>query len=175
MLKNAPISLPMALLALLAVTGTAPAISSAMAEDSPFSISGEIKVTKVVDGDSLRSGPLKIRLHGIDAPERKQTCRTAGGVEWPCGTAATDTMKTIIGTTPQLACTLIDVDRYGRLVMRCRADGADIAETLVAEGLALAYRRFSEDYVAAERAAERAKRGMWQGRFETPWDWRRQN
>lgn len=171
MLKNAPILLLMALLALLAVTSTVPA----MAEDSPFSISGEIKVTKVVDGDSLRSGPLKIRLHGIDAPERKQKCRTAGGEEWPCGTAATNAMKKIIGTTAQLACTLLDVDRYGRLVMRCRADGTDIAETLVAEGLALAYRRYSANYVAAEEAAERAMRGLWQGRFEAPWDWRRKN
>ncbi|HZA65683.1 MAG TPA: hypothetical protein VE592_01970 [Geminicoccaceae bacterium] len=42
-----------------------------------------------------------------------------------------------------------------------------------AQGLALAYRRYSRDYVAAEDEARVAGRGMWAGTFEPPWDWRR--
>jgi endonuclease YncB( thermonuclease family) len=49
----------------------------------------------------------------------------------------------------------------------------DINEWLVAQGLALAYRRYSHDYVAAEDEARAAGRGMWGGTFEPPWEWRR--
>ena len=94
------------------------ALNPVAASDRPFSLQGEINVTKVSDGDSLRSGPLKIRLHGIDAPELKQTCTDNSGASWPCGRAARDAMAEIATTTP-LRCVLMDVDRYGRLIMRC--------------------------------------------------------
>jgi endonuclease YncB( thermonuclease family) len=48
----------------------------------------------------------------------------------------------------------------------------DINERLVAQGLALAYRRYSLDYVAAQDKAREARRGMWAGTFEPPWEWR---
>ena len=44
---------------------------------------------------------------------------------------------------------------------------------MVAQGWALAYRRFSDDYVAQEGKAKEARLGMWQGKFVVPWDWRR--
>ena len=163
------------LLILLILWLAMPAMMPARADQAPFALSGEVKVTKVVDGDSLRSGRLKIRLHGIDAPERKQTCMTATGTAWPCGSAATDAIGEMVASAPRLSCALVDVDRYGRLVMRCHAGDVDIAEQLVAQGLAMAYRRYSTDYVAAEDAASRDRRGMWQGQFEAPWDWRRTN
>ena len=67
-------------------------IQPVAAAEQPFSIQGELSVTRVSDGDSLRSGPLKIRLHGIDAPELKQTCADSTGAPWPCGRAARDAM-----------------------------------------------------------------------------------
>ena len=66
-----------------------------------------------------------------------------------------------------------DTDRYGRLVAVCFADGQDINKRIVSDGFALAYRRYSRDYIAAERDAKRDKSGMWQGVFIKPWDWRR--
>ena len=150
------------------------ALNPVAASDRPFSLQGEINVTKVSDGDSLRSGPLKIRLHGIDAPELKQTCTDNSGASWPCGRAARDAMADIAMTAP-LRCDLMDVDRYGRLVMRCLAGDTDIAAHLVASGLALAYRRYSTDYVDVETVARETGRGMWAGAFEPPWDWRRRN
>jgi len=159
----------LACLAALAVTGLRPAL----AETQAFSLSGAVTVTKISDGDSLRSGRLKIRLHGIDAPELKQTCQGADGDDWPCGEASRAALAGMVDRP--LQCELRDVDRYGRLIMRCLAGETDIAEQLVSQGLALAYRRYSQDYVTAEQDAARAGRGMWQGRFEAPWDWRRQN
>ena len=143
------------------------------ASERPFSIAGEITVTRVSDGDSLRSGPLRIRLFGIDAPELKQQCADRAGHSWRCGEAARDRLEALVATP--LHCELVDVDRYGRLVMRCLSDGDDIAEMLVAQGLALAYRRYSEDYVPAETAARDARAGIWDGEFTPPWEWRRAN
>ncbi len=140
---------------------------------APFALSGQIEVTRVVDGDSLRSGKLKIRLFGIDAPELNQKCEADDGSSWPCGLAAQDAMRDLASSAPQLSCHLRDVDRYGRLVMQCFANGYDIAGALVDQGLALAYRDFSTAYVYNETRAAAAKRGLWQGHFSSPWEWRR--
>lgn len=139
----------------------------------PFDIQGRVEVTKVTDGDSLRSGPLRIRIFGIDAPETKQTCTAPDGAQWACGKAATQSMRDIVATAGHLNCHLRDTDRYGRLVMQCFAGEIDIAEALVKTGLAMAYRRYSTLYVATERAAQDAKRGMWAGTFAAPWEWRK--
>ena len=40
---------------------------------------------RIIDGDTLHINQTKIRLHGIDAPEMKQTCRTSKGKEQMCG------------------------------------------------------------------------------------------
>ncbi len=44
---------------------------------------------RIVDGDTIEIGGTKVRLHGIDAPESKQTCQTADGSEYRCGEMAT--------------------------------------------------------------------------------------
>jgi endonuclease YncB( thermonuclease family) len=44
---------------------------------------------------------------------------------------------------------------------------------MVYYGLALAYRRYSVDYVETEDDAREANRGMWQGAFVEPWEWRK--
>ncbi len=42
---------------------------------------------RVVDGDTLFVAGERIRLHGIDAPEKDQTC-SIDGRDWACGIAA---------------------------------------------------------------------------------------
>jgi endonuclease YncB( thermonuclease family) len=44
---------------------------------------------------------------------------------------------------------------------------------MVANGWAMAFRRFSVVYVPAEERAQKAKLGLWAGTFQMPWDWRR--
>jgi hypothetical protein len=44
---------------------------------------------------------------------------------------------------------------------------------MVSAGWARAYLRYSRDYAAEERDAEQARRGLWAGSFEAPWDFRR--
>ena len=43
----------------------------------------------------------------------------------------------------------------------------------MAQGWAVAYRRYSHAYVELESAARAAARGVWAGEFVMPWDWRR--
>ncbi len=125
----------------------------------------------VVDGDGVEVAGQKIRLFGIDAPEVDQYCSRADGTRWRCGQYATVELdRTIAGR--EVACSVRDKDRYGRPVAVCRVADSDIAESQVRSGLAVAYRKFTRDYVDEEDEARSAKRGVWAGRFDMPWDWR---
>jgi endonuclease YncB( thermonuclease family) len=130
-------------------------------------------VPRIIDGDTIRIGNTRIRLHGIDAPEAKQTC-TVGGKEWRCGREATDALVRIVGEH-QVSCSQRDVGRYGRVVAVCWAGPVDLNAWMVRQGWAVAYRRYSKDYAPDEKTAGREKRGIWRGRFMPPWDWRRKN
>ncbi|MEK9861400.1 MAG: thermonuclease family protein [Alphaproteobacteria bacterium] len=115
---------------------------------------------------------MRIRLFGIDAPEKKQQCTNANGAKWDCGTAAQKALAALVATAPQLQCHLIDIDRYSRVVMQCFAGKIDLGAALVRAGLALAYRQYSSIYSADEDSAKTAKLGMWAGAFIPPWAWR---
>jgi hypothetical protein len=71
-----------------------------------------------------------------------------------------------------LVCTAQDTDTYGRAVARCRTSGVDVGDALVASGWATAFRRYGEDYVAAEARARAARAGIWQWSFQPPEDYR---
>ncbi len=129
-------------------------------------------VVSVIDGDTLKIRGQRIRLHGIDAPESRQLCETAEGQRWRCGQQAALALADMIGRR-QVNCTVRDTDRYGRFIAVCRQDGVDLNGWLVREGWAVAYRRYSRDYIRAETEARTARRNIWSGRFDMPWDWRR--
>jgi endonuclease YncB( thermonuclease family) len=127
-----------------------------------------------IDGDSLRKGEQEYRLHGIDAPELSQSCRRAGGTEYPCGRAARDHLRSLVSHAT-LDCAVRETDRYGRLVTDCRAGEVDINRDMVASGWAIAYRRHGTSHTRSEADAKAARRGIWQGDFETPEDWRKRH
>jgi hypothetical protein len=66
----------------------------------------------------------------------------------------------------------MDTDSYGRTVAVCRNGSVDLSAAMAAAGLALAYRRYSDDYVDEEARARRQRRGVWASTFTAPWDWR---
>jgi endonuclease YncB( thermonuclease family) len=125
----------------------------------------------VIDGDTIEIHGQRIRLHGIDAPESRQTCEAAGQT-YRCGQQAALALADHIGQRA-VACEQRDVDRYGRVVAVCIAGTEDLNAWLVSQGLALAYRQYAIDYVDEEAAARTAQLGIWRGAFVPPWDWRR--
>jgi endonuclease YncB( thermonuclease family) len=128
---------------------------------------------KVVDGDSLEIAGTGVRLFGIDAPERGQPC-VRDGRAWRCGSAAAAELRRLVGSR-EITCSKRDEDAYGRILAICRAGNTDLGAALVRAGLALAYRRYSDDYVDEEREAKAARRGVWSGEFTDPEEWRRRD
>jgi endonuclease YncB( thermonuclease family) len=130
-----------------------------------------VGVASVIDGDTIEIHGRRVRLHGIDAPESRQECRRPNGTKWRCGQQAALALDKHIGRS-SIRCQPRGRDRYRRIIAVCFRGDEDLNRWMVANGWAVAYRRFSRDYVAAEQGARRAKVGIWSGTFVMPWDWR---
>jgi endonuclease YncB( thermonuclease family) len=131
-------------------------------------VAGRVSVT---DGDTILVGDVRVRLFGIDAPEGAQTCQDPDGRQWECGAWVT-AQVTARYDGAFARCEAMDTDRYNRIVARCLVDGRDMAEALVRDGLAVAYREYSWDYDLAEKAAQVAAAGIWAGQFQNPAEYR---
>ncbi len=128
-------------------------------------------VASVIDGDTIEVHGQRIRLHGIDAPESRQLCRL-DGKPWQCGKDAANALADKIARRP-VACEDLGRDRYKRIIGRCTVAGEDMGGWMVLQGWALAYRRYSLDYVDQEADAQATRRGIWASEFMKPWEWRR--
>lgn len=124
----------------------------------------------MIDGDTIEVQGRRIRFSGIDAPESRQECTSASQL-YACGERATAALKNLIDGRA-VECRQSGVDPYGRALADCSVSGQDIEAWMVAQGWAMAYRRYSTAYVAEEDQARAARRGIWSGEFEAPWDWR---
>lgn len=162
-----------AILSILALTGCYSS-DAEVAADASITTRGNgaiVGVASVIDGDTIDIHGARIRLNGIDAPESGQRCRDAQGRDWRCGQQAAFALSDRIGRQP-VSCNPTDTDRYGRVVADCFAGGENLNRWMVGQGWAVAYRQYSTAYVSAEDGARGSGRGIWQGRFEMPWDWR---
>ena len=137
---------------------------------------------KVVDGDTIKINSKKIRLYGIDAPEKKQKCKKtyltisfmSFTKDYMCGEVSTKKLIKKINKQ-KLNCIILDVDRYKRLIGECFKRNINLNSWMVSNGYAVAYRKYSKKYVSDEINAKNNKLGIWQGKFEMPWDYRRKN
>jgi endonuclease YncB( thermonuclease family) len=135
------------------------------------SVSG---MARVIDGDTIEINRKRIRLHGIDAPEQKQKCLDASQSEYPCGEYATNALRTKVQSA-RVSCNVNGVDRYKRLIAVCYIGSENINNWLVRRGWAIAYKRYSKDYVSTERKARIERNGVWKGTFVEPWKWRKES
>ena len=127
---------------------------------------------QVIDGDTLVIGERRIRILGIDAPERDQTCHDGAGHTWHCGADARRALAAHVARQ-QVSCHVAGQDRYGRDLARCAIGVTDLAEWLVREGWAVPAGDEQGRYRAAGREAEASRKGIWSGSFTQPADWRR--
>lgn len=138
-----------------------------------FEIKFTGKVTRVVDGDTIYistdEGQVKIRLLGIDCPEKDQ----------PYGDKATQfAYDMVMGETITAVAEEGNVyDRYGRFLGNVLLeDGRSLNEELVRNGLGWHYKQYSNDPVLAEleEKAREEKKGLWTDEDPIPpWEWRR--
>jgi endonuclease YncB( thermonuclease family) len=123
----------------------------------------------VFDVDTLDISGTRIRLWGIDAPESNQLCRGEDSIQYQCGTEAAGSLDSFLMGRP-IDCAPISLDQYGQTFAVCSVDGMDLGDWLVRNGLALDWPQYSKGkYDKAQRDAEHAGRGIWQGSYVEPW------
>jgi endonuclease YncB( thermonuclease family) len=138
----------------------------------PIAIAETIKGKAIIiDGDTIHIGKNKIRLYGIDAPEIKQTC-TINKIIWECGIDSSQALKNIISEN-EVQCEIMDIDRYRRFVAICFVKNINLSQYMVQNGWAIAYRYYTDDFINDEKIAKNNKVGIWQGKFQEPYLFRK--
>lgn len=135
------------------------------------------RVVGVADGDTLtvldsERHQHKIRLAGIDAPEKGQAYGQASKL------ALSDA---VFGR--QVSIEWVKRDRYNRIIGKVLVAGHDAGLQQLRTGMAWHYKQYQGEqmpidrieYAAAESTAKTARRGLWRDAAPTPpWEWRRQ-
>lgn len=135
------------------------------------------RVVGVADGDTVTvldttNTQFKIRLMGIDAPEKKQAF----------GNKSKQSLAALVFNR-QVQVEYSKKDKYGRTVGKILVGGVDANLEQIKAGMAWHYKKYQNEqpesdravYADAEQKARIAKRGLWQDAEPTPpWDWRKQ-
>jgi Micrococcal nuclease (thermonuclease) homologs len=128
------------------------------------------KVVKIADGDTFTiltsdNKQVKIRLHGIDCPEKAQ----------PFGTKAKQfTSELVFGKT--IKAQIKDTDRYNRVIAIVTVGNRTVNEELLMSGFAWHYKKYDNSpwYAQLEEAARAARFGLWEDHNPIPpWEWRK--
>jgi micrococcal nuclease len=152
---------------LLICHAACPAIAASARRDSPTVLAG--KVARVIDGDTLdvllTSGRIRVRLHGVDAPESDQ----------PGGKAATTWLAQQL-QDQHVMLEPVSQDQYERMVAIVHLQDRIINRELVATGHGWAYRQYlrrsDEDLCRVEERARRNGAGIWAATAHAPWEYR---
>lgn len=133
------------------------------------------QVVRVVDGDTLvlevSGGRHRVRLAGIDAPERNQ----------PWGEASTRELRRMVAGR-HVVVDWEKKDRWKRIIGVVRLADEDVNLHMVDRGMAWHFKRYAadqspamrEEYAAAETEAREARRGLWSDPDPIPpWEWRK--
>ena len=136
---------------------------------------GEISGLPIItDGDTIKIFNKRIRLHGIDTPENKQIC-IKNFKKYNCGEEATAALVKKINEEKVICKVQDKLDRYKRYIGVCFVGEINVNKWMVRNGYAVAYRRYSKDYIEDENYARKSKLGLWSGSFTHPEKWRKLN
>ena len=144
-----------------------------------------IGIPKIVDGDTVYINNYKIRLEGIDAPEMKQKCKKEKlkissiigytfYEDYYCGKHSKESLAAKVKGS-KIKCISFTKDRYKRYLAKCFKGKINLNQWMVRNGYAVAYRRYSKEYILDEDFAKENKLGLWQGKFLNPEKWRKLN
>ena len=133
------------------------------------------KVIRVADGDTITvldaaNTQNKIRLYGIDAPEKAQDF----------GNKSREKLASLVAGK-NIAVTVMDIDRYGRNVGRINIDGKEVAEEMLKAGMVWLYTAYCKipeckHWKELETQAKTAKIGLWSNpTAKEPWLWRKEH
>ena len=128
----------------------------------------------ITDGDTIKISNNKIRLHGIDAPEKNQKCYK-NKKKYNCGVVAAKQLTKKINKKLVKCLTQKNKDRYNRFIGICFVELENLNKWMVRNGYAIAYKRYSKDYIRDEAYAKTNKLGLWSGTFLNPEKWRKLN
>ena len=144
-----------------------------------------IGMPKIIDGDTVYIKNYKIRLEGIDAPEMKQKCKKeklkissiVGFTfyeDYYCGKYSKEKLVDKVKGS-KIKCISSTKDKYKRYLAKCFKGKINLNRWMVRNGHAVAYRRYSKEYILDEDFAKENKLGLWQGKFLNPEKWRKLN
>jgi endonuclease YncB( thermonuclease family) len=120
----------------------------------------------VLDGDTLRVRDTVVRLAGVAAPPRGESCRGPDGAGFDCGAAATNALAEIVRARA-VDCRLAGQDPMGHNLGVCEASGTQINRALVAAGYA---RAAGDTGLSGDEDQARAhRRGLWAGGTAVSW------
>lgn len=145
--------------------------SEPQADFNPNNFPTIYSAVRVINGDTLEIQGTYFKLYGIDAPEANQSCADRQGRSYNCGREAALWLKNWI-TSNELECHIMQQDSKGNMVGTCSLGQYDIGAALVNAGWAVSYKKYTDVYAPYEYQAQLNKRGLWQGSFYMPWDWR---
>ncbi len=133
-------------------------------------------IVHIHDGDTITAAPLnavgspiKIRLYGIDTPEKGQ----------PGGADATAYLHSLLPLRANVEVTEMGKDKYGRTVALVEHEGRTVNELMVEAGHAWVYARYCraamcKGWYALQRNAAAERRGLWEEDMPiAPWLWRK--
>lgn len=123
---------------------------------------------RIVDGETLGLGERIVRLAGIAAPMRGESCQRRSGESFDCGGAATAALTRLVTGRP-VTCRIVGQDGFGRGLGQCEAGGTDLGRSLVGSGFAVAT---AEPLRGSETSARDRGQGLWAHPAGAPAAWR---
>ena len=127
---------------------------------------------KVVTGDTVKIDNAYFKIYGVSAPALNQNCSDGHGRAYGCGRQSAAWLSDWI-LDSEIECRVMSQNAKGNMIGTCTFGPYDIGAALVNAGWGLANTRQTDIYLPYEQQAKDARRGLWQGQFYRPEDWRK--
>jgi len=140
------------LLGIIAAPAFASPSAGELTKTKTNSLYEPLSLERVVDGDTFYASGKKIRMWGIDAPERNEAM-------FEISTKALE----LYMDGADLRCKHIEMDRYQRFVMHCFINDTDLGGLMVQTGFAKDFTKYSGGFYRSEETFAREGRlGLWE-------------